>query len=301
MTDTANTQAAPATGAQGTGAPAPAAGAGAGGATSAPPQGTGGGGVAPSPDWRANLAPELRADQSLALFKGVEDLAKAHVELRKTVGGRVKVPGEGAAPEEVAQFRKALGVPEAPEGYTFAPPEGFPADKWDKDGEAEFRKLAHAHGIPPKAAQEILNAYAGRQAAGYKAIETARAATVENLKKDWGDKFDANQALADQAIEAHARKVGFSDDDFSRLAAAGLGEKFIRLMANLGTAAAPVTGPGAAVGTGALSVEGVKKRLGEIAAHPKFFDNKFRNDPERKALVAEQSKLFEQLSGMGAA
>jgi len=283
---------------EGTGAPAPAAGIGAGGASSAPPQGQAAAGTAPAQDWRASLAPDLRSDQTLAKYQGVDALAKAHIELQRTIGGRVKVPGENAAPEEVAQFRKALGVPEAPDGYQLAMPEGFPADRWDKDGEAEFRKIAHAHGITPRAAQELMTSYAARQSAAYKAIDDARAATVDNLKRDWGDKFDAQQALADQAIEAHARKVGFTDDDFGRIAAAGLGEKFIRMMAALGTAAAPMTGPGSNVGVGAMSPEGIRKRLSEIASHPKFFDNRFRNDPERKELVAEQSRLFEQLTSM---
>jgi hypothetical protein len=283
---------------EGTGAPASSVNAGAGGASSAPPQGQAAAGTAPAQDWRSSLAPDLRSDQTLAKYQGVDALAKAHIELQRTIGGRVKVPGENDAPEVVAQFRKALGVPEAPDGYQLTRPDGFPADRWDAAGEAEFRKIAHAHGIPPKAAQEIMSAYAARQAATYKAIEDARAATVENLRRDWGDKFDAQQALADQAIEAHARKAGFTDDDFGRLAAAGLGEKFIRMMATLGTAAAPVTGPGANVGSGGLSPDGIRKRLSEIASHPKFFDGRFRNDPERKELVAEQSRLFEQLTSL---
>jgi hypothetical protein len=239
----------------------------------------------------------------LGKYQGVDALARAHVELQKTIGGRVKVPGDNAAPEELAQFRKALGVPDAPEGYTFAPPEGFPADKWDKDGEAEFRKVAHKNGIPPKAAQELLNTYAARQAASYGAIEAARAATVDNLKKDWGDKFATNQALADQAIEAHARKVGFNDDDFARMAQVGLGEKFIRLMAALGNDAAPITGPGT-VGAATLSADQIQSRIREIQSDPVFFDNKHRNDPKHRLLVKEQTELFERLEalrGRGAA
>jgi hypothetical protein len=107
---------------EGTGAPASSVNAGAGGASSAPPQGQAAAGTAPAQDWRSSLAPDLRSDQTLAKYQGVDALAKAHIELQRTIGGRVKVPGENDAPEVVAQFRKALGVPEAPDGYQRASP-----------------------------------------------------------------------------------------------------------------------------------------------------------------------------------
>lgn len=47
----------------------------------------------------------------------VEALLKSYQELERKLGTMLRLPGEGATEEEVQNFRKALGVPESPEGY----------------------------------------------------------------------------------------------------------------------------------------------------------------------------------------
>lgn len=44
-------------------------------------------------------------------------LLRAYLDLEKRAGGMVRVPGDGAGLEELAAFRRAIGVPDSPEGY----------------------------------------------------------------------------------------------------------------------------------------------------------------------------------------
>ena len=45
---------------------------------------------------------------------------------RAKTEGMIRVPGDDAKPEDVAAFRKALGVPDDPTGYGLVKPETLP-------------------------------------------------------------------------------------------------------------------------------------------------------------------------------
>src|SRR5690349_19557991 len=57
-------------------------------------------------------------------FKDLDGLVKAYRSAEKGLhdSGRVKVPGEGASEAEIAEFHKAIGVPDDPKGYTVPEP-----------------------------------------------------------------------------------------------------------------------------------------------------------------------------------
>lgn len=277
----------------------PGGGAAAAGAGTPPPaQQTAPG--APGADWRAALPPDLRESKSLARYKDAGDLAKGFVELEKTLGRTgVRVPQDGDGPEVQAAWRKALGVPDAPEGYQLAPPEGFPADRWDKDGEAEFRKTAHELGLPPAHAKKLMDLYAQRQAQAYKAIEDARANAEANLRKEWGADYDRHMAGVDQAWAEFGVPAGFDQKDFAAIRMAGLGEKFARLLAQIGDTGAAIRGPGGNAGgrTGPRDAKTIDAEIDKLRGRKGFFDKLAPDHAETKA--AYEALLAEQAQAMG--
>ena len=70
--------------------------------------------------WTQQVPKEIRENpelaKELASFEKLEDLVKAHFELK----GKSAIPGKDAKPEDVAAFWKALGYPEKPEQYALA-------------------------------------------------------------------------------------------------------------------------------------------------------------------------------------
>src|SRR3990167_6512665 len=119
--------------------------------------------AATTPDWREGLPEELRAEPSFKDVPDVPTLAKRFIDTKKMVGGSLKVPKDGAPPEEVNAFYTALGVPAAPDKYTARPP-AFPADSGitlDEAGFKGFLGAAHSAGITDKQAQAILDWYGG--------------------------------------------------------------------------------------------------------------------------------------------
>lgn len=128
------------------------------------------------------LTPEQQV--SLGKFKTPDALAKSFVHLERKLGengNRVAIPGENSSPEDVAAFRKALGVPDTVDGYKITTPEGVALNQTTLQKATE---LAHKHNIPPAALQELV----GLQ------VEMAKASQAETV----------NQAIARDTAEREA-------------------------------------------------------------------------------------------------
>lgn len=99
--------------------------------------------------WQEVLPEDLRA--TAANFKTLPDVVKSLIETKRLASGKldgmVKIPGEGATPEEIAAFNKARGVPEKPEDYGLTKPQGDIANLWDDESVGAFAKEAHAKGL----------------------------------------------------------------------------------------------------------------------------------------------------------
>lgn len=154
------------------------------------------------------LPPDLQAEKEFDNYKDVASLAKAHLETKryasKLRNERAVIPGEKSTPEEIAAFRKAIGVPENPEGYELPIPEFPQGMEFDAERTKKYSQLAHSKGIPKEAFQSIYNEFINDQKASYeaqvKSINDLREKTTSELKKEWtGNKFDSNLQKADQA------------------------------------------------------------------------------------------------------
>ena len=164
--------------------------------------GAGGGGTPPANNTQVNNPPanntagaglaerpltelfgeQERADTAIAALiaktPNLGTLAKNYMNLERMLGGKlegyVQVPKEGAAPETVAAWRRAVGIPEKPEAYTLPQmPAGVEVDETRASG---FRKTAHDLGLSDKQFQALVlwdaQATAARQAEYAKQFKT---------------------------------------------------------------------------------------------------------------------------------
>ena len=163
-------------------------------------------------NWREMLAGEDPAAlRALKRYGSVSGLWQKVVNQEKLISaGAHKVPAalpEDATPEEVAAYRKAHGIPEAPEGYGIA----FNPDL--KPSEADTALLngfltdMHGRNVPPGAAKAAFEWYQSQmvRTREEQAAEAARARhhVTTELRKEFGADYKRNLALADEFLGAH--------------------------------------------------------------------------------------------------
>lgn len=155
--------------------------------------------VADKPEW---LPEKFWTDKG----PNVEAILKSYQGMEQLLGKKAQAvvpPSEKSTPEEVAAYRKAIGVPDSPEGYKLKPdslPEGVQFDEATAKRAAE---LAFKHNVPASAMQEFMKfdmeraALMNQAAAGM--IEAQLEAGREELQKVYGDKFGEKIELARRA------------------------------------------------------------------------------------------------------
>lgn len=233
-----------------------------------PPAAGGGAPPAPEPpkypEWRASLPEDLRAEASLDGIADVPTLAKNFVSTKKLVGAdKIAVPGKDAKPAEWDQVYAKLGRPESVKGYTV--PEGFTdADKPMLDSVLD---TAHKAGLSDRQLQPLLQWYAlNAQAAQTQQQQERvqqRTEAEAGLRKEWGERYDQNIALALKAVEVFGGK-----ELADHLETNGLGNDpmLVRVFASMGKivsehniGAKGMSGPG----SGQMTEEMAKTEIGK--------------------------------------
>lgn len=147
-----------------------------------------------------------------------ESLAKGFNGLEQLLGKKaqaVTIPNEKSTPEEVAAFRKALGIPEKPDEYLGAikPEQLPPGVEFDDKLAATAAQIAHKHNIPPGAMKELTALQLGhvqammqaQEAMAFQRIDAAR----EELKTAYGPKYAEKIELAGRV----AKSAGIDTSD----------------------------------------------------------------------------------------
>jgi hypothetical protein len=127
--------------------------------------------------------------------------------------GGIKVPGEGAKPEEIAAYHKAIGVPEKVEGYEFAMPEGVTEDMLDMNLIPKVREAALAAGAPAAGFTGMAEAVIAAQLDQMQADRTAEDADYQAKVKEWGGQSDAKMADVQNAM----RTLGITPQEFQAM------------------------------------------------------------------------------------
>lgn len=168
-------------------------------------------------DWRALIAgDDTKAITDLARYKSPNDFYKAHSELRSKLSQRPTIPtlAPDAAPEQIAEYRKAAGVPDVapdagPEAYMNAygikPPQGYEVSEYESGALQEFAKHAHASHLPPTAVKAATDYFFKAQAAAAQQMNKANAERAREwtsgLQQELGKDFQPMVASAEAYLD----------------------------------------------------------------------------------------------------
>ncbi|WEK43640.1 MAG: hypothetical protein P0Y64_02060 [Candidatus Sphingomonas colombiensis] len=257
------------------------AGAGAGGDGGA--GGGGAGGADQAPDWFARISANAGEGETASNrdwlaskgFKDLDTLVKSYREAESTIrnGGRIKLPGDDAKPEEIAAYRTAIGVPEKPDGYEISGPEGVALNEPLINA---LRDSAVKHGAPKGAFEGLVSDFIQLQ------MDEAAAETVrqDGLAADW---MKAQGAKGDEQL-AHvntaARSLGLTKTDMAGLRN-GLGaDRALGLLAKLGAGMAED-----------VMLTGGSNRFGITGAEAQTEIDKLKTDTEFMSKVTKPGSL----------
>lgn len=150
-------------------------------------------------DWRSRLAGD---DSKLLGYLARVPSEKALAEQVKRynddmkAGKYIKPLGADPTEAELADWRKAMGVPEGPTGYFDALPEGLVVGDDDKPFVETFMDAMHGQNAPPAMVSAAIDAYynivAEQAEAEAENIRQARAASEDALREEWGADYRRN-------------------------------------------------------------------------------------------------------------
>lgn len=166
-------------------------------------------------DWRANFTQGLD-DQTKetwgklsSRYTSPAEMAKAHVNLVKTMDQRIPIPGPDAKPEEVDGVFQKLGMPEKAEDYRFNF-EGI--QHWDDGRRSQIKELAPLF-RKARATQSQVDEFVRQQAeldkiaadAAQAQANTLRQQRMRQLQTEWrGDDFNRNKSFVKATVEHYA-------------------------------------------------------------------------------------------------
>ena len=197
--------------------------------------------------WRAALPTDLQNHEALTPFKEVKDLGAGYLDLTtkyteagkkaQELEGRLQSaifrPGDKATDAERADFYKALGRPEKPEGYEISLPEGLPFTQQDIDW---LRNTAHKRGFSKADTEAFAKDYFEKTKADIAAVDnqikTRRDEAVAALKKEWGAEYETKL----DAAKLTAKRIG-GDEFVKFLSDTGAGDHpaFIKIFHKIST------------------------------------------------------------------
>lgn len=165
-------------------------------------------------DWRDAIIAKLPAEEReketkrLARFQSPENVYRSFRDIERRVSSGMLKPSlaEGANEAEVAEYRKANGIPEkadvAAYGLTF--PQGYEASDADKADVSEFVASMHKDHVPPGVVQKVWAKYLDvKGKAEQQLYEAAQQQTINQkaeLKAEFGRDFDRNTRLGNSHL-----------------------------------------------------------------------------------------------------
>lgn len=162
-------------------------------------------------DWRAAID-DTRLRGFAERFASPVEAVRSAFELRQKLSTSLTPPGPDARPEQVAEFRRRLGVPDSHAGYDVALPEGLPEPLLPNEAVQAnidaFLQAIHGAGATQEVAATAVDWYYGYLAEGLAQQERqqseAREAAAAELRREWGgeEAFRRNGELARRAAVA---------------------------------------------------------------------------------------------------
>lgn len=150
-------------------------------------------------DWRKHYAKDdEKTLKRLARFSSPKAVIDALFEAQKKISaGEIERPlPENPTEQELADWRKAKGIPEKPDGYFEELPDGLVIGEEDQEVFKSFAEKMHGLNVEPKVMQEVVRWYNEFSEAKIEELAekdaTSKAAAEELLKDEWGPDYKAN-------------------------------------------------------------------------------------------------------------
>lgn len=164
-------------------------------------------------DWREKASGgDAKALESLTRYATPAEVAKAlrAAQVKLTSGELKPVLGKNPSEQELADWRKSNGIPEAPEKYDVDLGKGFVIADSDKPLVDVFLKEAHKTHQTPEQVKASLRAYFSvtEQVSQARAAEdvAVQDAAEEELRGEWGQEFRPNMSRIHQHLDRVAGK-----------------------------------------------------------------------------------------------
>lgn len=253
-------------------------------------------------DWREKLAgTDEKLLKRLARFASPKALADSFVETEKKLSTTrpATVLPKDATDEQIAEYRRNNGIPDAPTGYDTTLEGGLIIGENDKPLVDKYLEIAHAQNMKPSEVKSNLQSYFAikdaEEAQRNEAIEQYRAEANTTLRSEWGKEYHANiNAVKSLLTSQFGESAGLLENatlpDGSIL---GDNPAILRSLANLAREINPVATlvPGSA----GSSMDSIKTELEKISAtrreNPKAYWKDESIQTRELELLAAQEKL----------
>ena len=206
----------------------------------------------------------------------------------------VIVPGENATEADWNRFYADLGRPAEATGYQFNKPADLPESfPYSPELEGKFREMAFRHGLNANQAQGLYEDYLKANLENYNQYQQSFSNNMEEmtngLKKDWGDSYDSNLAVAQKAYQVFVPQG--SEEAQALDQAMGDDPRLVKLFYNIGVRMGEATFiAGQPIATGGQ--EALQVQAKEIMVSEAYND---RFHPQHKEMVAKVNQIYQKL------
>jgi len=234
--------------------------------------------------WQETLPEDIRGIVENKGWQSPEDAVQSYANLEKMLGadkaGRgLVMPKEDAGSEEWSEFYDRLGRPKSPDEYQIPVPE---------NETGEFASVAkqkfHELGLTTKQAEGLAewwnNQSTEMQQQQMAKMEQNTDQQLEELKSEWGQKYDENIEAARRA----SRQFGLEEQTLNKIESAlGTGE-MLKLFANIGGGLSEDSfiDNQKAAGFG-MSPEAARVRLNQLKGDPEWSAKYLQGNADAKA------------------
>ena len=247
-------------------------------------------------DWREEFAGgDEKMLKRMQRFKDKASWLKSYLSMESKMGDKdyVRKLSDAATPEEVAEFRKAMGVPEKSADYKVNLPEGASEPtELDRAITENFLTLAHKEGYTQRQVDAALAAVAagGQIAKQYtnEAILNARKDAEDTLRAKWPNKdYRANLDLVNRVLTDYKDQIG-ADFLKTKIEGGGLIGDHVPLIEFLAELGRERYGAGPIINGEPMEAMGVQKEL------DKYMKMVGTPEYEKPAVQKRVNELFAQ-------
>ena len=190
--------------------------------------------------WKTQLNPDFANSPTMQKYtdtkEGFNDAVKAHLELQKMLGNeKVPIP-KGPDDPAMSLFKKALKIPEKPEGYGLADaeiPENLKGISLDKN---KFSETVHKFNLTPEQAKGLWGQYTEMVKQQYsdliKKQEEMVTNSIDTLRSEWGDAYQSKVELGQMVINKFSSDQDVNDFITATLSKDPRGIKFLSQIGN---------------------------------------------------------------------